>query len=295
LEELGFSGRSLDVIKNNLQRAQGMTLVTGPTGSGKSTTLYSVLSSLNKPGVNISTVEDPVEYRIPGVNQTQANEKTGMTFANGLRALLRQDPDIIMVGEIRDSETAEIAIHSALTGHIVLSTLHTNSAGATLPRLLDMGAEPFLIASTVNTIVAQRLVRLVCPDCKEAYTPSPAELKIIGEEFDLPQALDFLKKSSTEAKAKSPKPKTKSSKVILYRGKGCAKCSNTGYRGRVGLYEVLDVSTDLQKLIVSKASAEMVETEAVKEGMTTLKQDGLVKALQGQTSIEEVLRVTKER
>lgn len=319
LEELGFTGHSLDIIRDNLHRAQGMTLVTGPTGSGKSTTLYSILSMLNTPEVNISTVEDPVEYRIPGVNQTQANEKVGMTFANGLRALLRQDPNIIMVGEIRDGETADIAIQAALTGHVVVSTLHTNSAGATLPRLLDMGAEPFLIASTVNTIVAQRLVRVVCPDCKEAYHPTAEELEAIGREFDLPAAVAFLQANPpVEAVPATPAPSTASAaktkakdtpapsspgkaaaispdSISLSRGKGCAKCSDTGYKGRRGIYEVLNVTPQLQQLIIAKASAEQVEGEAVKEGLITMKQDGLIKALQGLTTIEEVLRVTKER
>jgi type IV pilus assembly protein PilB len=319
LEELGFTGRSLEIIKNGLTRAQGMTLVTGPTGSGKSTTLYSILSMINTAEINISTVEDPVEYRVPGVNQTQANQKVGMTFANGLRALLRQDPDVIMVGEIRDGETAEIAIHAALTGHVVLSTLHTNSAGSTLPRLLDMGAEPFLIASTVNTIVAQRLVRVICPDCKEAFHPTVGELEAIKREFDLAAAQAHLASAAPVAPTKDVKPQTEapaptpplpadgdertaaanteassSESVTLYRGKGCAKCSKTGYKGRRGIYEVLEVTEPIQSLIIGKGSAEQLQQEAVKAGMITMKQDGLIKALQGTTTIEEVLRVTKE-
>ena len=210
LEELGFDGEALERISRGMKKPHGMVLVTGPTGSGKSTTLYSVLSVLNTPGVNISTVEDPVEYRVSGVNQTQVNPKAGMTFASGLRALLRQDPNVIMVGEIRDSETADLAVQAALTGHVVLSTLHTNNAATTLPRLLDMNIEPFLIASTVNTVIGQRLVRRLCPSCKIAYVPEGRELEDLKRDFDIATAL---KHAKLAAPAKTdPKPDTKSAK-----------------------------------------------------------------------------------
>jgi len=314
IEELGFRGAALDIIKRSLKRPHGMILVTGPTGSGKSTTLYSIISSLNNIGVNISTVEDPVEYRIQGVNQTQVNAKTGMTFANGLRALLRQDPDIIMVGEIRDDETAEIGVHSALTGHLVLSTLHTNNAGGTLPRLLDMHVEPFLIASTVNTVIAQRLVRKICPHCIEKYYPSENLVQELKKDFNLTKSfLDegkeeeatdrrefserkIMPKHTEEKEKKEEKEDKKANSLglVLYRGKGCTKCENTGYLKRIGIYEVLDVTDEIGELIVRKASAEEMEAFAIKNGMLTMQQDGFLKAMEGLTTVEEVLRVTRE-
>lgn len=409
LEELGFSGQALASIKDGMKQPDGMILVTGPTGAGKSTTLYSILTIMNTPSVNISTVEDPVEYRIPGVNQTQVNTQAGMTFANGLRALLRQDPNVIMVGEIRDTETANLAVQAALTGHTVLSTLHTNNAATTLPRLLDMDVEPFLIATTVNTVIAQRLVRKLCLKCKTPYTPSGSLLDEIESTFDLSRTLSRLNTSSTPAPAPQPTPtpippkptapkpiansappahKDPSRKVIpvpenldlerrsildriaqdpniidrpsgdgddssiglpadettlspapqpqpsgetkiqqiapkseekpaqepdsfdemppaatpnksadtlvLYRAVGCKQCSNSGFAGRMGIYEVLDVSTEIGSLITAKATANEIQKTAIAKGMTTMQEDGLMKALQGLTTIEEVLRVTRE-
>lgn len=392
LDELGFSGHSLETIVRNLHKPHGMTLVTGPTGSGKSTTLYSVLSMMNTPGVNISTIEDPVEYRVPGVNQTQVNPKAGMTFASGLRALLRQDPNIIMVGEIRDGETADLAVQAALTGHVVLSTLHTNNAATTLPRLLDMGIEPFLIASTVNTVIGQRLVRRLCSVCRLSYVPEGVELTNIKRDFQLDAALkrfnemkgqpepepmkteaavtatpevkavadaivptehkkgrvinpehdietsksildkiaadpniinrsaaDASKKLSEETGAQvtltaplpqaaptpaapAPKPQPapdpkdlKAGQFILYKpGPGCENCGGVGYQGRMGIYEVLEVDEPIQKMITGRATADDIQMAAVRSGMLTMQQDGFVKALMGKTTVEEVLRVTRE-
>lgn len=390
LDELGFAGHSLETIVRGLHKPHGMTLVTGPTGSGKSTTLYSVLSMMNTPGVNISTIEDPVEYRVQGVNQTQVNPKAGMTFASGLRALLRQDPNIIMVGEIRDGETADLAVQAALTGHVVLSTLHTSNAATTLPRLLDMGIEPFLIASTVNTVIGQRLVRRLCQVCRVNYVPDGVELTNIKHDFALDSALkrfnelkatpaaqedpvpaaapappppeviiptehkkgrvitpehdiettksildkiaadpNIINRSAADAKAAddkkaaptaaptlapapaktatveatlAPKPKAlvdskdlKAGQFILYKpGPGCDNCGGAGYLGRIGIYEVLEVDEAVQKMIVGHATAEDIQMAAVRAGMLTMQQDGFVKALMGKTTIEEILRVTRE-
>ncbi len=388
LDELGFAGHALETIGRNLHKPHGMTLVTGPTGSGKSTTLYSILSMLNTPSVNISTVEDPVEYRVIGVNQTQVNPKAGMTFATGLRALLRQDPNIIMVGEIRDGETADLAVQAALTGHVVLSTLHTNNAATTLPRLLDMGIEPFLIASTVNTVIGQRLVRRLCTVCRQSYMPEGNELMNIKHDFQLDIALkhfDELNRESesqatpaakpveykapkvdviessehkknkviepthdienaksildkiaadpnilnrsisdvkkekekekddeteaipvlapaveepAEATAPAPIPDSahlKSGQFMLYKpGPGCDNCGGASYIGRLGIYEVLEVTEQVQKMIVGHATADDIQMQAIRDGMLSMQQDGFVKALMGQTTIEEVLRVTRE-
>lgn len=387
LDELGFTGHALETIVRNLHKPHGMTLVTGPTGSGKSTTLYSVLSLLNTPGVNISTVEDPVEYRVGGVNQTQVNSKTGMTFAAGLRALLRQDPNIIMVGEIRDGETADLAVQAALTGHVVLSTLHTNNAATTLPRLLDMGLEAFLIASTVNTVIGQRLVRRLCQVCRLGYVPEGPELTNIKRDFQLEAALkrfndlkgtpdatplptiaptvttppvlpvaqaiiptehkkgrvitpehdidtsgsildkiaadpNIINRSAADAgKPKAaattaiPAPTTaavpgtatltppvvvdpkdlKAGQFMLYRpGPGCEACGGLGYQGRMGIYEVLEVDEAISKMIVGRATSDDIQMAAVRAGMLTMQQDGFVKVLQGKTTIEEILRVTRE-
>lgn len=302
LESLGYWGKSLEVIKEALTEPNGVVLVTGPTGSGKSTSLFSVLNILNTPDVNISTIEDPVEYKIPGVNQTQTNPKAGMTFASGLRALLRQDPNIIMVGEIRDGETANLGIQAALTGHLVFSTLHTNNAATTLPRLLDMGIEPFLIASTVRAVVGQRLVRRLCMKCREHYTPSPEEIQAISKSFRLDSAnlptihqLEVLAKSQDIGKD-SDLSTTETSLTTLWRAsqKGCDECNNTGYKGRIGIYEVLANSLAIQKLIVANATSNQIQAQAILEGMITMQTDGFIKALRGQTAIEEVLRVTKE-
>ncbi len=382
LDELGFTGHALETIVRNLHKPHGMTLVTGPTGSGKSTTLYSVLSLLNTPGVNISTVEDPVEYRVGGVNQTQVNTKTGMTFAAGLRALLRQDPNIIMVGEIRDGETADLAVQAALTGHVVLSTLHTNNAATTLPRLLDMGLEAFLIASTVNTVIGQRLVRRLCPVCRTTYIPEGPELtnvkrdfqldaalkrfndlkatpgaapepvaapaaapvvaqivappssehkkgRVINPEHDIEMANSILDKIAADpniinrSAADAGKPKAaaaapeataatataapaapvpavdpenlKAGQFVLYKaGPGCEACGGMGYQGRMGIYEVLEVDEAISKMIVGRATSDDIQMAAVRAGMLTMQQDGFVKALQGKTTIEEILRVTRE-
>lgn len=313
LEDLGYWGFSLDALNHAIAQPHGMVLVTGPTGSGKSTSLFSALSLLNKPSVNISTIEDPVEYKIQGANQTQVNPKAGMTFAAGLRALLRQDPNIIMVGEIRDSETAGLGVQAALTGHLVFATLHTNNAATCLPRLLDMAIEPFLIASTVRAIVGQRLVRRLCVDCREETAPEPATLKQIAEIFATDssaimrrihelenQALQagIGKANGGKSKVDTTKLSTTESKITkLYKARdgGCASCGNIGYRGRMGIYEVLANSADIQKLIVSSGTSDVIQDQAIKEGMVTMQVDGLIKALRGQTTIEEILRVTSER
>ncbi|MDB5182144.1 MAG: Type secretion system protein [Candidatus Saccharibacteria bacterium] len=307
LEELGFWGSALKNIQKAMVQPHGMILVTGPTGSGKSTTLFSVLSILNNPSVNISTVEDPVEYRIFGANQTQVNPMAGMTFTNGLRALLRQDPNIIMVGEVRDGETAQLAVQAALTGHLVFSTLHTNNAATCLPRLLDMGIEPFLIASTVRIVVGQRLVRRLCIDCREKYTPEATDLKRLESTFHLGEngIMKRLHELEDEAYAdgvgKSDKDDTKlgsteSTITRLWKAHpdGCDNCNHTGYRGRMGIYEVLDNSSSIQKMIVTNETSENIQKTAISDGMVTMQIDGLVKALRGQTTIEEVLRVTSQ-
>jgi type IV pilus assembly protein PilB len=296
--ELGFWGTALADLKQAIIQPHGMVLVTGPTGSGKSTTLFSVLSSLNTPNVNISTVEDPVEYHIVGANQTQVNPIAGMTFTNGLRALLRQDPNIIMVGEVRDGETADLAVQAALTGHLVFSTLHTNNAATCLPRLLDMGVEPFLIASTVRVVVAQRLVRRLCVDCREDYAPDSAILKQIEKTFHLEEhggakhmheleetALNDGIGKSSGGKGKATDELSTSASAITRLWKahdeGCDSCNHTGYKGRVGIYEVLSNTPDVQKLIMTNTTSENIEQAAINGGMVTMQMDGLVKALRG--------------
>jgi type IV pilus assembly protein PilB len=292
LEKMGLIGDALEVVHRGIKRPNGMILVTGPTGSGKTTTLYTIMDILNTPEVNISTVEDPIEYRMMRINQTQVNPKIGMTFAAALRSLLRQDPDIIMVGEIRDGETMQIAIEAAMTGHLVLSTLHTNSAAATLPRLLDMGSEAFLIASTVNVIIGQRLVRKLCNECKTAYMLSSEEVKTLGLSFDMDGILSMLK-SSPELKG-IINENSSWENINFYRPKGCDQCSNEGYHGRLGIYEVLEMDEDIGKLITANATSDTIEREAKKKGMRTMNEDGFIKAVQGISSIEEVIRVTKE-
>lgn len=291
LESMGLVGRGLEIIHRQIQRPNGMILVTGPTGSGKTTTLYTMMDILNVPGVNISTVEDPVEYRMPRINQTQIYPKVGLTFAAGLRALLRQDPDIIMVGEIRDNETMEMAIHAAMTGHLVLSTLHTNSAAGTLPRLLDMGAESFLVASTTNVIIAQRLVRKLCPDCRKEYKISEKELKAFKDNYKMDEILEVIKKSG--ALGSGLKDKDKWENIKIYRSEGCDQC-HEGYKGRSGIFEVLEVSEEIKKMISQKASSAEIEEKARSQGMLTMVEDGFSKVIQGITSLEEILRVTKE-
>lgn len=288
LENLGFWGHSLEVVHRNIKKPNGMVLVTGPTGSGKTTTLYAILDILNQPEINISTIEDPVEYRMPRINQTQINPKINLTFASGLRALLRQDPDIIMVGEIRDEETAEIAVHAALTGHLVLSTLHTNSAAGTLPRILDMGIEPYLIASTANVIIAQRLVRKVCSSCAKRYTLEEKIIASLQERFDIQKILEVMKKEKIVDK------KSGWEDIQFVKGAGCEHCNKDGYRGRVGIYEVLDITEELGALIAAKGTSDDIEKFARQKGFVSMAEDGFIKAVQGFTTVEEVLRVTKE-
>ncbi|MBI2369410.1 MAG: type II secretion system ATPase GspE [Deltaproteobacteria bacterium] len=268
LEQIGFAGDRLKHLLRLIQRPNGILLVTGPTGSGKTTTLYAALSRINSPEKNIITIEDPIEYQLMGVGQIPVTPKVGLTFANGLRSILRQDPDIIMVGEIRDPETAEIAIHASLTGHLVFSTLHTNDAAGALTRLLDMGIEPYLVSSSLNGIIAQRLVRLVCPECRVEYRPSPEEVAELGL-----RAQDGLR---------------------FYRGAGCAKCLQSGYRGRTAIYELLLVSDAIRALIARRADAASIRREAIGQGMIVLREDGARKVQEGLTTVEEVLRVTQD-
>lgn len=277
LNQLGLRGPQLKDLENAILKPYGIVLVTGPTGSGKTTTLYSVLTRLNKPGVNIMTLEDPVEYQIAGINQVQINPQAGLTFANGLRAFLRQDPNIILVGEIRDTETTQLAIQAALTGHLVFSTLHTNDASTAIPRLIDLGGEPFLIASILNASLAQRIIRTNCTFCKKWYEP-PVEVannikEVLGDLY--------------------PKSYKDGQPLKLAKGEGCNECANTGYLGRVGIYEVLNISSNINKMILKQSSAREIETEAKKEGLIMMKQDGYLKALEGITTIEEILRVAE--
>lgn len=304
LEELGYWGKSLVTIKEAMAQPNGMILVTGPTGSGKSTSLFSILSELNTPDVNISTVEDPIEYKIVGVNQTQTNPKAGMTFASGLRALLRQDPNIIMVGEIRDGETANLGVQAALTGHLVFSTLHTNNAATTLPRLLDMEIEPFLIASTVKAVVGQRLVRRLCTFCRQRYTPDADEIASVNRLFGLDDGEnssyihDLEQQAANEGVGgKAPLSTNQQTIEQMWRQSpdGCEECNETGFRGRVGIYETLGVSNAIQKLITANATSTEIQDEAIREGMATMQTDGLIKALRGITTVEEILRATREQ
>ncbi len=294
LETLGFWGKALADIKDASHQPHGMILVTGPTGSGKSTTLHSVLHILNKPDVNISTIEDPVEYKLEGVNQTQVNPTAGMTFVAGLRALLRQDPNIIMVGEIRDGETAGLGVQAALTGHLVFSTLHTNNAATCLPRLLDMDIEPFLIASVVRVVIGQRLVRRLFPEDCEQYSPSVEERKEIERVFGIKTKADWDAIFKLLAEAQEHFGQPKSTKLNFWRPKQDLPNDRTGYKGRMGIYEALKNSEDIQKLIVTNATSEEIQAQAVTGGMVTMQLDGLIKAMLGMTSIEEILRVTRE-
>lgn len=271
LEELGLTGRNLEVIRENITRPHGMVLVTGPTGSGKTTTLYSVLNILNTVDVNICTIEDPIEYGMNRITQIQVNPKAGLEFATGLRALLRHDPNIIMVGEIRDEETAQIAIQSALTGHLVLSTLHTNTAAGAIPRFIDMGVEAFLLASTLNVVLAQRLVRKICPSCIVKYKPDDKVLANLSKDLNVD--------------LKNQK---------FYKGQGCSECNNKGYSGRIGIYEVIAVTESLRSLITQKSTSDVLQKQAVTEGAITMLQDGLDKVASGLTTIEEVIRVIRE-
>ncbi len=281
IEELGLLEDDLKKIKKNTQKPYGMIIVGGPTGSGKTTTLYGVLQLLNKPEVNIMTIEDPVEYNIEGVQQTQVNVPKEVTFPKGLRSIVRQDPDVIMVGEIRDEETANMAVNSAMTGHLVLSTMHANDSSTTFPRLLEMGVESFLIASSVNVTIAQRLARSVCQECKEEYYLSGEEIRKIEEESGLKKMIEEVFRTDNL------------STVKFYKGKGCKFCENTGYVGRTAVFEILNVSDKIRELIVSKASSDEIRNQAIKEGMTTMTYDGIRKAMMGIITLDEVRRVSK--
>ncbi|HLD20447.1 MAG TPA: GspE/PulE family protein [Patescibacteria group bacterium] len=289
LTDLGLNSTQFEIVQRNIQKPHGMILVTGPTGSGKTTTLYAMLNTLNKPEVNISTIEDPIEYRMEHINQSQTNAKIGFSFAAGLRALLRQDPDIIMVGEIRDRETAEIAVTSAMTGHLLLSTLHTNEAAATLPRLIDMGVEPFLISSTTNVIIAQRLVRKICQHCITSYNVDEETMKQLEQRFNMPELMRALAQHGAILSDKE-----EFSSLLFYRGTGCKKCHESGYRGRIGIYEILEITDPIKKLILQRAPTEDVRKISIEQNMLTLLQNGFIKAKAGVTTIEEVLRVSKE-
>lgn len=277
LEDLGIRGLALKQMKEAVRKPNGIVLVTGPTGSGKTTTLRTALSMINSTEINICTLEDPVEYEIPGINQVQTNPQAGLTFASGLRSFLRQDPDVIMVGEIRDSETMELAIQASLTGHLVFSTIHTNSAAGTLPRLLDMGAEPFLLASTMELVLAQRLVRTLCDKCKQEHKTTPEETAKIREVLGT-MADQYVKSDS----------------VTIYKAKGCSECNDTGYVGRMGIYEVLAVTEKVGRLILDRETADTLEKEAINNGMLKMLQDGMIKVVDGITTLEEILRVARE-
>jgi type IV pilus assembly protein PilB len=287
LPQLGFNPVHLEMVKRNIMKPHGIVFVTGPTGSGKTTTLYSVLSIRNTPGVNISTIEDPVEYRMLGVNQSQVNPKIGFTFAIGLRTLLRQDPNIIMVGEIRDGETAEIATNAAMTGHLVFATLHTNDAVTAFPRLADMGVPRFLVAFTCNMIIAQRLVRKVCKSCTQPYILTKEQVEEINRLYNF----EKIRKSLVANKLA---PDTTLDKIQFHRGAGCKMCNDEGYKGRVGIYEVLETTREIQDLINKNASSGEIQDAAERLGMINLVTDGFTKAIAGVTSLEEIMRVTKE-
>lgn len=273
LESLGFNGKDIQKIKRAIGKPYGMILATGPTGSGKTTTLYTLIKMLNTKETSIVTIEDPIEYAVEGIKQIQVNSRSGLTFANGLRSILRQDPNVIMVGEIRDAETASIAVNTSLTGHLLLSTLHTNDAATTLPRLLDMGIESFLVASTVNVTIGQRLVRKICEECKEKKKITESEQKSLTEV--LPAEMANISQ-------------------VFYRGKGCAVCADSGYRGRIGINEVLVVDEEIRDAMLRKASASEIKQRAIKNGMTTMIEEGFHKAARGLTTVEEVLRVVHE-
>jgi len=286
LESIGFHGEALERIHAATKQKTGMILTSGPTGSGKTTTLYTILDVLNEPGVNISTIEDPIEYQMPRINQTQIKPEIGLTFGTGLRSLVRQDPDVIMVGEIRDHETASLAINASLTGHVVLSTLHTNSAAGAIPRLLDMEIQPFLLISTIKIIIGQRLVRKLC-DSKKKYNLTEKELESLGQSVSLERILGFLKEEKIISKS------TKWDKIPFYKAVETQDCED-GYSGRLGIQEVMQVTDSIKQLIVGSATTDEIETQAKKDGMMTMIEDGIFKAAQGITTIEEVLRVVSE-
>lgn len=305
LNQLGLSETVQKKFESLIKRPNGMIFVTGPTNSGKTSTLYAALSTLNSPQVNIVTLEDPVEYQLKGVSQGQVNPKIGLTFANGFRAILHQDPNIIMVGEIRDTETAEIAIRASLTGHLVFSTLHTIDAAGAVARLIDMGIEPFLISSSLIGVLAQRLVRRICPSCKTQYTPPEALLK----ELEAPPSLEKRKKRSSDKDegfyvmgaekerhtASTPSgPAHPLPNFSFYRGKGCAACHQIGYRGRIGIFELMEIDEDIRNLIIAKSPSDLIKKAAIRAGMGTLRDDGFEKVKTEVTTLEEVIRVTRE-
>jgi general secretion pathway protein E len=270
LPDLGLKDEKLKLIESLIHLSHGIILVTGPTGSGKTTTLYAILSKINSPDINIITIEDPVEYQLKGIGQIQVNSKIDLTFSRGLRAIVRQDPDVILIGEMRDQETADIGVQSALTGHLVFSTLHTNDSASAITRLVDIGVEPFLISSSVIAVIAQRLVRVLCSECKEPYHPDPETLQQLGNIHN-----------------------TGDGPVTFYRAKGCPRCFGSGYKGRIGIYEIMVLNESLQSMILKSHDSHQIKREAVSQGMTTLYDDGIQKLLEGTTTIEEVLRVTQ--
>lgn len=287
LEALGYTGENLGKIKANILKTHGIILMTGPTGSGKTTTLYSILKLLNSPEVNISTIEDPIEYRLEGINQIQVNPKSNLTFAAGLRSLLRQDPDIVMVGEIRDEETAGIAINAALTGHLVLATLHTNDSASTLPRMLEMGVEAFLLGATVQMIIAQRLVRMICPKCKKEYKISAEEIKGLSSKYNI-------KKDFTKIIEKiTGQPVTDATQLTFYKGEGCPACVGSGFKGRTSICEVVEVSDEIRQILLKNGNASDIEKQAQNEGVKLMFTDGMEKVIAGETTIDEVLRVMR--
>jgi general secretion pathway protein E len=295
LTDLGFSRRNLSTIEGMIVRPHGIILVTGPTGSGKTTTLYAALSKINTPDRNILTVEDPVEYDIKGISQMPVNPKINLTFATGLRAFLRQDPDVIMVGEIRDRETAEIAIHASLTGHLVLSTIHTNDAAGAVTRLVEMGIEPFLVSSSLLCIMAQRLVRILCPDCRVAYEGRPEQLRDIGIDVStLSQRMSRDVQNQYTLENCGGRPLTPSGLPLIYRANGCERCQGTGYLGRTGIHEVMPVTDGIRALVLKNSDSNALKRHAMSEGMQTLRDEGAAKVLSGITTAEEVARVTQE-
>ncbi|PSO43238.1 type II secretion system protein E [Candidatus Saccharibacteria bacterium QS_5_54_17] len=295
IDSLGYKGRARRLIHEGLQKPYGMTLSTGPTGSGKSTTLYAGINTIHDPAINIITLEDPVEYKMSGINQIQINSQIGLTFASGLRSVLRQDPDVVMVGEIRDGETADLAVQAALTGHIVLSTLHTNSAAGVLPRLIDMGIEPFLVSSVINTVIGQRLVRRICDKCARERESTEAENHSIQE------VLGSILPESGEASQELKEdigyevlPGLDQNAYTLYQGSGCKDCNGEGYKGRTGIFEVFSITDEMEKILVSGMTSGQVQEQAQKDGMITMRQDGYLKALNGVTTLDEVARVASD-
>ncbi|MEK7584031.1 MAG: type II/IV secretion system protein [Patescibacteria group bacterium] len=289
LQDIGLTQKNLEIVLKNVKKPYGMILVVGPTGSGKTTTLYAILNILNTEDVNISTIEDPIEYGVRRINQTQVNSRTGYSFASGLRSLLRQDPDIIMIGEIRDGETAQISVRAALTGHLLLSTLHTNNAAGAPARLLDMGVEPFLVASTVNIVIAQRLVRRICIECIYSYKLDSAAVKALNHDYDAEAIIARMQQIGVVDKSVK-----NFGELTFYKGKGCARCHHTGYQGRYGVMEVLANSHGIQQATIKRLSSEDIEAIAIQEGMVPMFDDAMEKALLGLTTLEEVLRISKE-